>query len=76
MFKKLKIFFRHKNCLDKYDKQIKDANNLICKYEQKYKMSSEDFISKRYSNVCIDVEAADAHNWATLYITIGKMTNG
>lgn len=64
--------FLKKDPADKYKKQIMEAQRLIRQYEQKYKMTSEDFISRRYSKrKVMDVEAADANNWAT-YLTIGK----
>ena len=73
MFRTLFGFFLRKDDIDKYQEQIAEAKNLISFFENKYNISSEEFISKHYSNVCLDVEAADANNWATLYLTIGKM---
>jgi len=69
----MSLFNRYNNPYEKYKTQISEAKSLIRHYEQKYKMTSDEFITKRYSRCCTEVEAADANNWATLYLTIGKM---
>ncbi len=72
---KLLDFLNHRNQdpLEKYKEEISETNRIIKYFEKKYKMSSDEFISKRYSRSCLDIEAADANNWATLYLTVGKM---
>lgn len=73
MFERIKKLFNfHSDPYEKYKEQIEEAISEIKYFENKYNMSSEEFINKRYSRTCLDVESSDANEWATLYLTIGQ----
>lgn len=56
-----------------YKKQIKDAIKEVKYYENKYGLSSEEFIKDyRYGKGDIDLDFGDGSRWAILYLCTVK----